>query len=61
MIIYFYFICILFIIHIGATGDDEMCNLYLMFYSLSKTDDFKLCFDEQNPGLSRMLPDGKTK
>ncbi len=43
---------------LGSTGDDEMCNLYLMFYSLSKTDDFKLCFDEQNPRLSRMLPDG---
>ena len=43
---------------LGSSGDDEMCNLYLMFYSLSKTDDFKLCFDEQNPRLSRMLPDG---
>ena len=41
---------------IGATGGDEMCNLYLMFYTLSANDDFLVCADEQNPALSSHLP-----
>ena len=43
---------------LGPTGADEMCNLYLMYYSYSKTDDFKICFEEQNPSLSSKLPQG---
>lgn len=43
---------------IGATGGDEMCNLYLMFYTLSAKDDFIVCADEQNPALTSQLPDG---
>ena len=43
---------------IGHTGGDEMCNLYLMFYTLSAQDDFVLCVDEQNAGLTAQLPDG---
>ena len=43
---------------LGPTGADEMCNLYLMYYSYSKTDDFKICFEEQNPSLSSRLPQG---
>ena len=43
---------------LGATGADEMCNLYLMYYSYSKGDTFKVCFDEQVSGLNRNLPQG---
>jgi len=43
---------------IGSTGGDEMCNLYLMFYTLSSEDDFLVCADEQNPSLTRQLPSG---
>jgi len=43
---------------IGATGGDEMCNLYLMFYTLSTQDDFLVCVDEQNPALTSKLPPG---
>lgn len=43
---------------IGHTGGDEMCNLYLMFYTLSASDDFVVCVDEQNPGLTSQLPEG---
>ena len=43
---------------IGHTGGDEMCNLYLMFYTLSAEDDFVVCVDEQNPGLTSQLPEG---
>ena len=43
---------------IGHTGGDEMCNLYLMYYTLSASDDFVVCVDEQNPGLTPQLPEG---
>ena len=43
---------------IGATGGDEMCNLYLMFYTLSAKDNFIVCADEQNTALSSLLPPG---
>jgi len=43
---------------IGSTGGDEMCNLYLMFYTLSSEDDFLVCADEQNPALTKQLPSG---
>merc|ERR1719322_1039338 len=43
---------------IGHTGGDEMCNLYLMFYTLSSEDDFVLCVDEQNAALTSQLPEG---
>merc|ERR1719245_2452843 len=43
---------------IGHTGGDEMCNLYLMYYTLSASDDFVVCVDEQNPGLTSQLPEG---
>jgi len=43
---------------IGSTGGDEMCNLYLMFYTLSVKDDFLVCADEQNPALTKQLPSG---
>ena len=42
----------------GSTGADEMCNLYLMYYSYSKEDTFKVCFDEQVKGLNKNLPEG---
>ena len=35
-----------------------MCNLYLMFYTVSPEDDFVVCVDEQNPGLTSQLPPG---
>ena len=43
---------------IGHTGGDEMCNLYLMFYTVTPQDDFVVCVDEQNPGLTSQLPPG---
>ena len=43
---------------IGHTGGDEMCNLYLMFYTLSSQDDFVVCVDEQNSALTAKLPPG---
>ena len=35
-----------------------MCNLYLMFYTVSAEDDFVVCVDEQNSGLTSQLPEG---
>ena len=35
-----------------------MCNLYLMFYTVSSEDDFIVCVDEQNPGITSQLPPG---
>ena len=43
---------------IGHAGGDEMCNLYLMYYTLSAEDDFVLCVDEQNAALTAQLPAG---
>ena len=42
----------------GHTGGDEMCNLYLMFYTLTPEDDFVVCVDEQNSALTSQLPPG---
>ena len=43
---------------LGPDGTDEMCNLYLMYYTLSANDDFKLCFDEEDRALAWKLPEG---
>jgi hypothetical protein len=43
----------------GQSGAEEMCNLYLMYYTLSDRDDFKICFDEEDRALSWKLPEGK--
>jgi hypothetical protein len=44
----------------GQSGAEEMCNLYLMYYTLSDRDDFKICFDEEDRALSWKLPEGKS-
>jgi hypothetical protein len=44
----------------GPGNGNEMCNLYLMYYTLSEIDDFKLCFDEADVGLAYKLPEGNT-
>jgi hypothetical protein len=44
----------------GQSGAEEMCNLYLMYYTLSDRDDFKICFDEEDRALSWRLPEGKS-
>jgi hypothetical protein len=44
---------------LGQSGAEEMCNLYLMYYTLSDRDDFKICFDEEDRALSWKLPEGK--
>ena len=43
---------------IGHTGGDEMCNLYLMFYtkSPSQRQTFQICEGEADPQISRSLP-----
>ena len=43
---------------IGQTAGDEMCNLYLMFYTVTPQDDFVVCVDEENTGLTSQLPPG---
>ncbi len=45
----------------GQSGAEEMCNLYLMYYTLSDRDDFKICFDEEDRALSWKLPEGKSE
>jgi hypothetical protein len=45
-------------VKIGATSGDEMCNLYLMYYTTSKTTDFVVCFGEDDPELNKHLPEG---
>ena len=42
----------------GHTAGDEMCNLYLMFYTVTPQDDFVVCVDEENTGLTSQLPPG---
>ena len=43
---------------LGATSGDEMCNLYLMYYTTSKDTDFIVCFDEEDSQLNQHLPEG---
>ncbi len=38
------------------TAGDEMCNLYIMYYSPSSEDDFRVCVDEEIPGVSKNIP-----
>ncbi len=44
--------------NIGSTAGDEMCNLYLMFYTESRNPDdhFIQCMDEQFPEITAALP-----
>jgi len=43
---------------IGATAGDEMCNLYLMYYTTSRETEFVVCFDEKDTELNKHLPQG---
>ncbi|XP_071746304.1 peptidyl-glycine alpha-amidating monooxygenase B isoform X2 [Lepeophtheirus salmonis] len=43
-------------VYIGAESDDEMCNLYLMYYMESKSADTIYCTDEQNPAITKIIP-----
>ena len=40
----------------GMTAGDEMCNLYIMYYSDRENDDFRICVDEEVSGLSGNIP-----
>ena len=44
--------------YIGTAADDEMCNLYLMYYTdPGQVDDFLVCIDEEaGPAISHGLP-----
>jgi hypothetical protein len=39
---------------LGATSGDEMCNLYVMYYSTAAR--YEQCFDEQSVTISDKLP-----
>ena len=39
---------------IGSTAGDEMCNLYLMYYTRDEDRDMKICGDEQISSLSKV-------
>lgn len=41
----------------GATAQDEMCNLYLMYYTQNEEDNFHLCGDEQIRHISTLIPE----
>lgn len=42
----------------GSTADDEMCNFYMMYYTLSRNpnDHWFECADEQDPKITKYLP-----
>ena len=42
--------------YLGATANDEMCNLYLMYYSAVNDGGFETCEDEEYRDLSKKLP-----
>ncbi|TRY67348.1 hypothetical protein TCAL_12467 [Tigriopus californicus] len=44
-------------VRIGATAQDEMCNLYLMYYSPDENNNFHLCGDEQIRHISTLIPE----
>ena len=52
---------ILNIFTIGPTAGDEMCNLYLMYYTPSVNDDFKTCGQPANQKIMRMLPENSDR
>ena len=41
---------------IGATSKDEMCNLYLMFYSQIEDDGGNVCSREERSDITNKLP-----
>ena len=41
--------------YIGSTAGDEMCNLYLMFYSEAENQDFFTCGMNVAPQLGQIL------
>ena len=49
--------------NIGSTAGDEMCNLYIMFFTRpGLVSDYLMCFDEQaGEGISRGLPEDSDK
>ena len=38
------------------TAGDEMCNLYIMYYSDRDDDDFRICADEEISGIGAAIP-----
>ncbi len=42
------------LIHPGATSGDEMCNLYLMYYTDEQGDEMRICGDEEVPSLTQV-------
>ena len=38
------------------TAGDEMCNLYIMYYSDRDDDDFRICVDEEVSGIGAGIP-----
>jgi len=45
--------------HIGQTAGDEMCNLYIMYYTVSRDpeDHYLQCMDERFPRLTQFVPE----
>ena len=43
-------------INAGMTAGDEMCNLYIMYYSDREDDDFRICVDEEISGIGGGIP-----
>eukprot|EP00095_Tigriopus_kingsejongensis_P003105 maker-scaffold428_size174301-snap-gene-0.22 protein:Tk03105 transcript:maker-scaffold428_size174301-snap-gene-0.22-mRNA-1 annotation:"af109920_1alpha-amidating enzyme precursor 2" len=44
-------------VDIGATSADEMCNLYIMYYTQDESTDFQLCGNEEVRKISSLIPD----
>uniref|UniRef100_A0A6A7G7G2 Peptidyl-glycine alpha-amidating monooxygenase B-like n=1 Tax=Hirondellea gigas TaxID=1518452 RepID=A0A6A7G7G2_9CRUS len=45
--------------YIGSTGEDEMCNLYLMYYTDRETgSEWAVCGSNSYPGVADLLPKG---
>ena len=43
--------------HLGATAGDEMCNLYLMYYTEYGPAGYQSCMNEQTPVITASLPE----
>jgi hypothetical protein len=43
-------------VRIGMTAGDEMCNLYIMYYTTRENSRYRMCMSDSYPTLSKNLP-----
>ena len=53
---FYVFIRFVFLKFLGATANDEMCNLYLMYYSTIEEDINNVCAREERKDITNQLP-----